>query len=118
MAAIFAASSIPGRSVPAPPILGWDKLVHAVVYAVLAALLVRATGGRLALALAIAILYGVTDELHQALVPGRFADPFDALADAIGALLGVASTLAFSPRAKEETDGDHSQLQGKDPPVR
>jgi VanZ family protein len=34
-------------------------------------------------------VYGATDEIHQYFVPGRFADPWDLLADVIGALLGV-----------------------------
>ena len=34
-------------------------------------------------------VYGITDEIHQYFVPGRFADPWDLLADMVGALLGV-----------------------------
>lgn len=111
MAAIFALSSMRGPDLPAAPIIGTDKLIHAAVYAFLAALLYRATGRPL-LAVALAIGYGVTDELHQSMVPGRLADPFDALADAIGAVLGVASTRAL--RALRD-HGDHSKLQGNPP---
>lgn len=107
MAAIFIASSFRVPALPPGPIVGTDKLIHAAIYAALAALLYRATGRPL-LAIALTVAYGCTDELHQALVPGRMSDPFDALADAIGACLGVASTWAFR-------HGHHSKLQGNQP---
>lgn len=47
-----------------------------------------------ALALALTVLYGVSDELHQAFVPGRTASEADLLADAIGGLLGLGGVLA------------------------
>lgn len=33
----------------------------------------------------LAVAYGITDELHQHFVPGRYMDPLDLLMDAIGA---------------------------------
>ncbi len=36
-----------------------------------------------------ALAYGAIDELHQQLVPGRFADITDWMADSIGAIFGV-----------------------------
>lgn len=114
MALIFIASSVPGPGLAVGPLIGPDKLVHAAVYALLAASLYRATG-RPVWAIVLATAYGCTDELHQAMVPGRTSDPFDVMADAIGAVLGVASTWAWR-RAREHKDhGDHSQLQGKAP---
>jgi VanZ family protein len=92
MAAIFGASSIsepPG--VPGGPS---DKILHAAVYAVLGALLVRALAGGLTgrvtartalLAAFIASGYGITDEVHQYFVPLRNMDAVDVLADAAGA---------------------------------
>lgn len=118
MAAIFAMSSLPGTQLPPGSFIGTDKLVHAAIYALLGALLYRATG-RPVWAFVLAAAYGCTDELHQALVPGRMADPFDAIADAVGALLGVASTWRWRPAWSRPTevkdDGDHPQLQGKAP---
>jgi len=38
--------------------------------------------------LTIALVYGAFDELHQMFIPGRFADIFDWLADAVGSLFG------------------------------
>jgi VanZ family protein len=95
--AIFALSSVPNP--PAPPGAMTDKHLHAIVYAGLALLVLRAlasadagrvTRGRALGAAAIAAAYGVTDELHQWFVPGRVVDAFDLLANAVGAL---ASTL-------------------------
>ena len=88
-ALIFALSSIPDLGTG---LGGWDlalrKLAHAAEYAVLGALLVRATG-RGGLALAVGTLYAVSDELHQALVPGRLGSPVDVAIDALGVACGV-----------------------------
>ncbi len=43
----------------------------------------------MAISFALAVLYGVTDELHQAFVDGRVASETDLLIDAAGALAGV-----------------------------
>ena len=99
-AAIFALSSIPNP--PAPPGAITDKHLHAMVYAGLALLVLRAlasadasrvTRGRALGAAAIAAAYGLTDELHQWFVPGRVVDAFDLVANAVGAL--GASLLAW-----------------------
>ena len=45
----------------------------------------------------LATLFGVTDEIHQYFVPGRQADVFDVVADAVGALAG-ALFVAFLSR--------------------
>jgi VanZ family protein len=91
--AIFALSSIPNP--PAPPGAVTDKHLHALVYAGLALLVLRAlasgdarrvTSARALGAAAIAAAYGVTDELHQWFVPGRVVDALDLLANAAGAL--------------------------------
>lgn len=66
----------------------FDKLYHAVNFGILAGLLYLATG-RAWLAVLLASLYGVSDELHQAYVPGRSSDVTDWLADTTGALLAV-----------------------------
>lgn len=98
-AILFALSSIPGRVYPRVSFTFADKVVHVAVYAVLAWLCARSLHGpargpfawRVALtAIALAIAYGVTDEVHQIFVPGRSADPRDVVADAVGAVLGVA----------------------------
>jgi VanZ family protein len=88
-AVIFAFSSIPDLGTG----LGdWDlvlrKLAHVSEYAILGALLVRATG-RAGLALALGTLYAVTDEVHQTFVPGRHGAPLDVAIDAAGVAIGV-----------------------------
>ena len=71
------------------------KLGHAAVFGVLALLLWRAlvTTTRLrrpwAWAVVLAILYAVSDELHQGGVPGRHASPLDVAIDASGVLVAV-----------------------------
>ena len=73
-----------------------DKALHAMEYGLLGILSYRAfqNGANawcarhaLFLAVALAVLYGFTDELHQWFVPRRDADPMDLLADAAGAAL-------------------------------
>lgn len=102
MAAIFWLSSL--SSPPSPPGVS-DKWQHAVAYAGLAVVALRATAGgrwggvtRAALAAAwlIAVLYGVSDEFHQAFTPGRTPDVMDVAADAIGALAGTGAIGAWS----------------------
>jgi VanZ family protein len=95
MGLLFAASS-QSELLGAPRI--WDKAAHAGAYFVLAALALRALhGGRGPLrmgpslgALLLAVLYGVSDEVHQAFVPGRTPSALDVLADGVGALAAVA----------------------------
>jgi len=71
----------------------WDlvlrKLAHTAEYAILGALLVRATG-RAGLALAIGTLYAVSDEVHQVFVAGRHGSPIDVAIDAVGIAVGIA----------------------------
>jgi VanZ family protein len=47
-----------------------------------------------------ATLYAVTDELHQAFVPGRTPSVGDGVADAAGAALGAFVTLAVGRRVR------------------
>ena len=77
-------------------------LAHLALFGGLAALLYWPLAGRstqfawaaMAISFAIAVLYGVTDELHQAFVNGRVASEVDLVIDAAGALTGVtAATL-------------------------
>jgi VanZ family protein len=86
---IFALSSIPDLGTG---LGGWDlllrKLAHAAEYAVLGALLLRALGRELPAVLA-GVAYAVTDEMHQAFVPGRQGAALDVLVDAAGVLIGV-----------------------------
>lgn len=98
MALLFVASAAPDTGTVTQSI--GDKVLHIAAYAPLGFLTLRAlTGGRLAeitwrsvlAAVTLSVLYGLTDEIHQMFVPGRTADPFDLLADGVGAALGAAA---------------------------
>ena len=95
---IFLVSSMPKPPIP-EVLVFWnsDKLLHAAAYCLFAVLvLVGAVaraggvtrGARIEAAL-FAVGYGVTDELHQSIVPGRTMSVLDLTADTIGALLGA-----------------------------
>lgn len=76
-----------------------DKLVHAGIYALLAALwrLGLAAQDRMgSWSFAAATLFGALDEVHQGGVPGRSSDPWDLLADAVGAALAVLAWQAVA----------------------
>lgn len=82
-----------------------DKTAHAVLFFGLAALinitLSRAPKSGLRhhaymLAFLFAVAYGLTDEVHQAFVPGRTASIFDVLANTIGA--AAAQVFIFAER--------------------
>lgn len=98
MGSIFFLSHQPGTALrlSVPP--GADKLGHAVLYALLAGTALFAllpvppqrnlrTG---ILVVLVCFLYGISDEVHQAFVPGREASFGDLLADVAGAAIVVA----------------------------
>ena len=108
---IYMASALSGSALPPLPALNADKLVHACVYAVLGALLVRAIrdstrfgrGASVLLAGLLATGYGASDELHQRFVPFRSPDPADLAADAVGGLLGALTfTLIVARRLRRD----------------
>jgi VanZ family protein len=76
--------------VPSITALITDKVLHALVFGLLAVLLYVLAGPRTTLAVFAAVVgIGVLDELHQAFVPGREADLADLLADAAGAAIAL-----------------------------
>lgn len=102
MAAIFFLSSQPSLPRVAPAVS--DKQAHFVVYAGLATLTCRAlaggsfaglTAGRAVAAVALASAYGVSDEAHQALVPGRSTEVGDWVADTLGAVAAAGACYAW-----------------------
>jgi VanZ family protein len=104
MAVIFILSAQPGLRVSDDASVDGPirQIAHVVTYGVLAFLLLRALtwGGTLtvqscALALGIAILYGVTDEIHQSTVPDRTGQAADLVWDGLGAVLGVVAYVAW-----------------------
>ena len=100
-AAIFAASSLPRGAPSLAAIPGLDKILHFAAYFLFAASIhwaLRGSGASAVraalLAVAAASLYGASDEIHQAFVPGRNAAWADWVADSLGgAALGAALLL-------------------------
>jgi VanZ family protein len=90
----------------APPGMGFLQAIagHLTEYAVLSLLMesaMRKAGVAHASlwALAGAVLYGVTDEIHQGFVPGRNRDSFDLAMDALGAVLALVAVAWVRRRA-------------------
>jgi VanZ family protein len=109
--AIIALTSLSGPALPPLPGRDADKVIHAVVYAVLGALLARAVRASARFGTAVVVLvaallaagYGASDELHQRAVPGRSSDPGDLVADAAGGLVGALTfTLIAARRHRRE----------------
>ena len=98
MLTIFVVSATPGEEIP--EFGGADLLMkkagHMLGYALLALSCLRGLAGRRVitrrlgfLAVLLACLYAVSDEFHQAFVPGRNSSPYDVMIDMLGAMLGV-----------------------------
>lgn len=106
---IFALSSIPPDSMPGiDALLGFDKAVHFVEYAILGFLLFRAllSSGRVSarwsgvLALCCAVALGGIDELYQSL-PGRNTSVYDWISDSLGATVAIICCLALYEKVRE-----------------
>jgi len=94
---LFIATSLPSDRLPS---IGFsDKIDHFIAYFILAVLLnltlIFQRKSRLLFEKAmiatiiICLFYGIADELHQILIPGRFAETLDWAADASGTIVGV-----------------------------
>ena len=95
IALVVVGSLLPGPDLPHVPD-GGDKVEHILGYGVLAALAVQLFARRawLAGACVALLLLGIALELAQgAFTTTRSMDPADALADAVGVLLGAATVL-------------------------
>ena len=84
-----------------------DKGIHFVEYAVLGWLCAAASSRSwpsasalrtVAFAVFISVLWGVSDEIHQAFVPGRFSDVGDVIADLVGSIAGATGWHLISNR--------------------
>jgi VanZ family protein len=102
-ALIFTLSSF--SQLPSPPSGVTDKHEHFTIYFILGLTLVRAlAGGRwsgvtfrvVLIAAVLTSLYGVTDEFHQAFVPGRDSSALDWVADTTGGVMAAVATLAWA----------------------
>jgi len=102
MGAIFYLSSL--HEAPLPPGVG-DKPAHALGYVGFGIVIARALAGGLPprvtlqqalVGLAIAAVYGATDEWHQSFVAGRTADIADWYSDSIGSAIALFACWAWS----------------------
>lgn len=107
MGMIFYLSAQPDLPSAPEPLLDLilKKTAHAFVYAVLAALFYRAVdrSGIQKINLApwlLAVLYAVSDEIHQTFVPGRYGRATDVLIDSLGAAVGVLVMAWLHRRAR------------------
>ncbi|MGE0446291.1 MAG: VanZ family protein [Vicinamibacterales bacterium] len=101
MAVIFYVSSLSDAPLPqgvtdiSAHMLGYVGLGVVCARAFAGGLPARMTPGIAAAALALAVGYGVTDELHQMFVPGRSAELKDLGSDAVGAAAGIVACWAW-----------------------
>jgi VanZ family protein len=109
--AILAVSSIPAHSMPrAPELWRWDKLIHALEYALATTLFYRALElsrpardrrsliFRVLLCVLLYSGFGVLDELYQSTVPGRDSSVYDVMADILGACFASIGSAVFYSR--------------------
>ncbi|MCE7039469.1 VanZ family protein [Dyadobacter sp. CY312] len=87
--AILIACSLPGKSIPAAPMMGFDKIVHIGLFCVWIILWLLATRGKVLFYILLGMAYGLALEFYQQLLPfDRSFDWWDAVADAVGVLFG------------------------------
>lgn len=100
MGIIFFLSHQKGSSLPLPSIPYIDKLAHFLIYSLLAGTALFAFPSSMRLGhperkvvavMIFCLIYGITDELHQAFIPERDASIWDLFAD----FLGGAATVLF-----------------------
>ena len=106
MALIFALSATPDLS---SGLGAWDlvlrKLAHITIFGVLWLTLARAAHWRRPIVTAIiALLYAISDEVHQSFVEGRHGSPVDVLIDAVGIGLAALAWIVAT-RRREVTSG-------------
>ena len=91
-----------------------DKIAHFIQFGILASFIYLAfrdintsKNKRVALAFIIALLYGVSLEIHQYFIPGRSADILDVLTNGIGAFcfLLIMTTLRRQPPSFDNYGG-------------
>jgi VanZ family protein len=108
-ALIFYLSARSGFFLQPPDFFSSDKVYHFLGYTALGYLTARvarvyrprwSAGRRLAGTVIFCLLYGLSDELHQWFIPGRWVSLGDVLADTLG---GWAGARLYALRAKSET---------------
>jgi VanZ family protein len=100
-----------------------DKVAHGVAYAVGGVFAAGAFGflsdrRRIAAAIAFCGLWGVSDEWHQSVVPGRSASAADLAADVVGASVGglafaLLASRAQAPRRSVDESDKREEARGR-----
>jgi VanZ family protein len=112
MGLLFLVSSRP--DIPTPPgfflQVVYEKGGHALAYAILAWLYLRALRAHFDAGIALyvvsaglAVLYALSDEYHQTFVPGRSGDLWDIVADSVG----VCGAMLLAWWLRHRCLGDH-----------
>lgn len=112
MGLIFFLSAQP--SLPSAP-GRWDvllkKTTHAVAYAILTWLYMRALRGRWddtvvrVVGIVLAVAYAISDEYHQTFVPGRSGSWVDVAIDGVGILVATAVDWQYGVRSRSRASG-------------
>ena len=94
---LFIATTLPSKALPSFGIS--DKIEHFTAYMILAILVLLTLHFQekfrsfhihpVLSTIAIVSIYGLLDELHQNLIPGRYAEVYDWVANFLGAVVGV-----------------------------
>ena len=94
---LFTLTSLPSQSVPAVGVN--DKVEHMLAYFGLSFLMYLALlfqkkssllkNNALIFTLLFVLAYGILDEVHQLLIPGRSCELFDFMADMLGGIIGI-----------------------------
>ncbi len=94
---IVLACTLPGKSLPDAPVLGFDKIVHAGMFIGWTTLwLLLFPNKRMAFVL-LGIAFGIFLEFYQQWLPfDRTFDWWDAAADGLGVLLGLGTFLVLN----------------------
>lgn len=95
---ILVACTWPGKDIPAAPVMGFDKLVHSGLFTAWAILWLLAYPQKNRTIVLAGMAYGLGLEFYQQLLPfDRTFDWWDAVADAVGVLIGYGiSTLLLN----------------------
>lgn len=107
---IYYLSSLPSENIPDSGIINQDIFLHLIEYSIYGLLISFAFTRKIyILPVVIGVIFAGSDELHQMMVPTRFASVWDWLVDVAGVVLGVVIfnkyIRRFHERRKEQFQG-------------